>query len=219
VQRLFGHVAQRRLMTFPAKRANRQIVIDAFDAAIVHGAVARDGGAAERDALRRQRLHDATAVRLRAIARRRYFALQLGAHLAREQRDRSQPEQVRRISLVCSDDAFAVAAQERILCLRARPVGPALRMAAEAAERIRASSGAEMDAPKSRREVDRSAIRAAGAPAVFGAEQIREELVVFDLVGAGEVLGDVLEAPAFFGLLGSAFPWLRSAIWPPTSGC
>ena len=87
---------------------------------------------------------------------------------------------MRRIALVRARGALAVAAQERVLRLRARAVGSAFRVAAEAAESVGAAGEPVLDASQARRVVDRFSIRFAAAPAVLGAEEVAEELVAHD---------------------------------------
>ena len=137
VERLLDHVAERGLMALPAERTDRQIRVDALDAAGVERAVGLGGDAAERDALGGQRLLDAAPFRL-ARSRARVAASACSSALISRARhgDRTEAEDVRRD---CADPrcrALAVAAQERVLRLRAGAVGSALRVTAEAAEGV-----------------------------------------------------------------------------------
>ena len=100
VQRLLHDVAQGGLMALPAKRTDRQVRIDAFDGAGVHRAVGVGADAAERDALRDERLLHAVSLRPRALACARRLGLQLGAHLAREAGDRTEAEEMGSIALI-----------------------------------------------------------------------------------------------------------------------
>src|SRR5439155_24567716 len=100
----------------------------------------------ERDALGSERLLDPVSFRSGALGGGRCLGVQLGAHLAGEERHRTHAEEVRRIALIRAARPLAVAPQERVLRLRAGAVGPALGMTAEAAEGIRPSGKPLMDA-------------------------------------------------------------------------
>ena len=193
VERLLGDATQRRLVSLPAEGPDGQIAIDALDAAGVEGAVGLGGDAAEGDALGRQVALDAAAFRTGARARRGRLGAELGAHLARQRRDRTDAEEMRRIALVRARDPLAVAAEERVLGLRPGAVGSALRVTAEAPERVGAARGAAMHPPQLRREVDRLAVGTAAPPAVLRAEQVAEELVADgeERVGAERVVIEV----------------------------
>src|SRR5581483_2945565 len=180
LQRLLDDLAERRLVALPAEGAHRQVAIDALDRAIVERAVRRGDDAAEGDALRRQALLDRLVGRASAIARAVGLAAELRAHLAREERDRTEAEEMRRVALIGHRAALAVAAEERVLRLRARAVRSALRVAAEAAERIGPAGRAPVHALQLRRVADRLPIGSAVSPAVLGAEEVAEELVADD---------------------------------------
>src|SRR5439155_16394850 len=125
----------------------------------------------------------AASFRSRPLASARRLRLQLGAHLAREARDWTETEEMRRIALIRADGALAVAPQEGILRLRAGAVGPALRVAAEASEGIGPPCRPLVDATQARRVVDRVPVRPPAPPTVLGAEQVSEELIAHDEEG------------------------------------
>src|SRR5262249_61947434 len=126
-------------------------------------AVRVGGDVTERDALGGEGLLHRVSVGLRPLARLRRLLLELRAHLARQARDRTEAEKMRGVPLVRGAGPLAVAAQERVLRLRAGAVDPALRMAAEAAEGVGAARRSLMDATRPRRGVDRLPVRSAAA--------------------------------------------------------
>ena len=172
VERLLGHVAERGLMSLPAERTDRQIRVDALDCA---GSRACRRARRRRDRTRppwwSSGCSTACPSALRALARGLRLGVQLGAHLARQAGDRTEAEDVRGIALIRAAGALAVAAQKRVLRLRARAVGSALRVTAEAPEGVGPAGRALVDATQLRRVVDRLAVRAAAAPAVLGTER------------------------------------------------
>src|SRR5207253_5329060 len=113
----------------------------------------------------------------------RRLRLQLGAHLAREARNRTETEEMGGIALVRAADPLAVAPQERILRLRAGAIEPALRMAAETSEGVGPPGRPAMDATEPRRVVDGLPVGPPAAPAVLGAEEVSEQLVPHDEEG------------------------------------
>src|SRR5262249_22661886 len=143
---LLGDVTERRLMALPAERTDREVRIDAFDGPGVQRPVRFCRDAPEGDALAGQRLLDPASLRLRPCARGVGLGVQLGAHLARQTGVRTEPEPLGRIALIGSAGLLAVAAHEGVLRLRAGSVGSALRVTAEASERIWPSGRAEVDA-------------------------------------------------------------------------
>ena len=154
-------------MTFPAEGTDRQVRVDTFDRRGVERAVGLRRYLSEGDGLGRQRLLDPVSFRLRAFARRVSLRAQLGAHLARQARDRPQAEDEGRIALVRACRARAVAAHERVLRLRAGAVGPTLRVAAEASEGVGTARRPQMDATQRGRVA--IALRSAStAPTVSG---------------------------------------------------
>src|SRR5262249_12613449 len=137
--------------------------------------------ATERDALAGQRLLDPVSLRLRPRACSVGLGVQLTAHLARQTGDRTEPEHLGRIALIRSGGLLAIAAHEGVLRLRAGPVGSALRVTAEASERIRPSGRAEVDAAQPGHVGVRPALlRPSVAPAVLRPERVAEQLVADD---------------------------------------
>src|SRR4029077_13250647 len=177
VEGLLRDLAQRGRVPLPAERTDGQIPVDAFHPTVVDRPVGVGGDMTEPDALGRERLLDPAPFRLCPLASACGLLLQLSAHLAREAGDRADTEEMRGVPLVRTGGPLAVAPHERVLRLRARTVGPALRMAAEASEGIRSSRQTLVDATQPRRVVDRVPVRPAATPAVFRAERIPEHLV------------------------------------------
>src|SRR5262245_4893847 len=164
-------------MTLPAEGTHDQVGGDALHGARVEGAVRLRRDPTERHTLGRERFLDALTLRLRLRLRLGRGRLQCGAHLARETRDRTNAEHLRRVALVCTDDPLAIPTEERVLRLRTRAVGAALRMAAEAGERVRATRCTTLDAMQLGCVADRRAVRAAAPPTVLGAKRVAEQLV------------------------------------------
>ena len=156
VERLLRDVAERGLMALPSERTNRQIGIDPFDRTGVERAVGLGRDAAERDALRGQRLLDGTLFGLGSGAGGVRLGAQLGAHLPRQTGDRPEPEHLRGIALIGGARPLAVAAHERVLRLRPGAVGSALRVAAEACECVGPSGRAQVHTAQARRVADRA---------------------------------------------------------------
>src|SRR5215475_5531192 len=138
-------------MALPAERTNGQIRIDPVDRAGIQRAVGFGHDAAERDGLGGEWLLDPASFRFCTLACGVRLGMQLGAHLACQAGDRTQAEDVRRIALIGASNPFAVASHERVLRLRAGAVGAALRVTAEAAERVGTSGSSEVDATQSGR--------------------------------------------------------------------
>src|SRR4029453_9159892 len=86
----------------------------------------------------------------------------------------------RGIALIRTSGPLAVPSHEGVLRLRAGSIGAALRVTAEARERVGTSRRAEMDAAQPGRVADRLAVLSSAAPAVLGTEQIPEQLVPHD---------------------------------------
>src|SRR3989442_10090675 len=136
VERLLDDVAERGLMPLPAKWTERQIRVDTFHRTVVERAVRPGSDPTERDALGGEHLLDPAPLRFRSLANACRLCLQLAAHLARETGNRTETEASRGIALIRADGPLPVAPEERVLRLRARSVGPALGMTAEACEGI-----------------------------------------------------------------------------------
>src|SRR5262249_60975795 len=128
--------------------------IDAFDATVVECSVGTGCDAAERDGLGGERLLDPASLRLGSLADRVRLRAQLGAHLARQAGNRAETENVRRIALIRTSGPLAVPSHERVLRLRAGSIPAALRVTAEASERVGTSRRAEMDATQPGRVAD-----------------------------------------------------------------
>src|SRR5262249_36343219 len=180
VEGLLRDLTQGGQMALPAERTDRQVRIDAVDTTGVECPLGSGRDAAERDGLGGERLLDPVSLRLGALADRVRLRAQLGAHLARQASNRAEPEDVRRIALIRASGPLAVPSHEGVLRLRAGSIGAALRVTAEARERVGTSRRAEMDATQPGRVADRLAVLLPATPAVLGTEQIAEQLVPHD---------------------------------------
>jgi len=109
--------------------------------------------------------------------------VEIRGHLARQQRDRSQAQEVRGVALMAAAGPLAIAEEERVLRLRAGAVGPTLRVTAEAPESVGAAGRTSVNAAEPRGEPDRLAVRAPAAPPVLRAKRVSEELVAHDEEG------------------------------------
>src|SRR5262249_51043744 len=131
VERLLGDLAERGQVSLPAKWTDGEVLVDALDPIVAHRAVALSSDVAERDRLGDVRLLDLVSRGLRALPGGLHLGTQGGAHLVREAGDRTEADDRRRIALIRPGGAHTVAAHERVLRLRPRAVGPALRVTAE----------------------------------------------------------------------------------------
>src|SRR4030095_10331956 len=88
---------------------------------------------------------------------------------------------MRSVAWIRHGGSLAVAPHERVLRLRAGSIGAALRMTAEASERVGTSGLAQMDATQAWGVADLLAVRgSSAAPAVLRTERISEQLVPDD---------------------------------------
>src|SRR5437763_4242541 len=87
---------------------------------------------------------------------------------------------MRGVALIGAGRPRAVATHERVLRLRAGTVGPALRVTAEASERVGSARASLVNATRVRRVVRRAALLRAASPAVLRPEQVAEHLVADD---------------------------------------
>jgi hypothetical protein len=105
---------------------------------------------------------------------------QVCAHLDCQSGDRAEAEKVRCVALIGAGEEYAVAVEERRLCLRAGAVGAAFEMTGEAGEGVGAAGAAAVYATGPWRVVDRAAPFGTMSPTVLRAKQVAEELVADD---------------------------------------